>query len=116
LAATPRHPWKDHETTRAGWCRARTFDRRPGRGPITATAPHAHRARRASFPLLGEFEMYPRWRRHRSHQREPVQIIVAIGEQPLTAAEERRHLVDLHLVDQSSGKKLRGRLRPAGER
>jgi hypothetical protein len=55
-----------------------------------------------------------RWRADRPHELEAVQIVTEAIEKPLTAAEERRDEVDLHLVDEA-GRELCG-TRSAGER
>jgi len=52
----------------------------------------------------------------RSHELEPAQIIADAVEQPLTAADERRHEVDFHLIHESGRELLPGGIRSSGER
>src|SRR5215510_9414901 len=49
------------------------------------------------------------------HELEPMQLDDAI-EQPLTAAEERRHDADFHLVNEAGREKLLCGIRAAGQR
>ena len=54
------------------------------------------------------------WRNDRPREFEPVQIVADAIEQPLTAAEERRHHVDLHLVHEPGREILLCGTRSAG--
>ena len=54
-------------------------------------------------------------RRDGSHEFEPMQIAADVVEQPLTAAEQHWHDVQLHLVDETGPEILLGRLRSAGD-
>ena len=55
------------------------------------------------------------WRGDRPHELETVQIVTDALEKPLSAAEERWHQVDLHLIDEIGGEILLRRTRSAGE-
>src|SRR5439155_17120070 len=78
---------------------------RPGENP-----------RRTAVLAPCELEMRHLWRGDRPHELEPMQIIPDPIEQPLPAAEERRHEVDLHLVHEAGRQILLGGIRSAGER
>jgi hypothetical protein len=56
------------------------------------------------------------WRGERSYPLEPMQIVAEAIEQPLTAAEERGHEVDFHLIHQAGGEILLGGVRSTRER
>jgi len=52
---------------------------------------------RLPFQRLANLRCYL-WRGDRPHEFGPVQIVAYAIEQPLTAGEQRRHEVDLHLI------------------
>lgn len=72
------------------------------------------RDQRLSAPC--ELEVRYLWRGDRPHEIETVQLVADAIEQPLTAAEERRHQVDLHLVHETGRENLLWGARPAGKR
>ena len=61
--------------------------------------------------VLGEFEMNDPRRGNSVHQRQSVQIIAQAREEPLAAAKQHRHQVELHLVHQAGRQILLGGLR-----
>src|SRR5438132_3634746 len=78
------------------------------------TDSYGNSAREGSAPC--ELEMRDLRSGHGAHELEPVQIVPEPFEQPLAAAEQRRHEVDLHLVHQARRQILAGRVRSACQR
>jgi hypothetical protein len=68
--------------------------------------------------LSAPYELEVRYRRRgdRPHEIDTVKVVADTIEQPLTAAEERRHDVDLHLVHETGREILLCGPRPPGER
>lgn len=62
-----------------------------------------------------ELEVRHRWCRHRAHELQVMQIIPNVLEHPFAAAEQRRHEMDLHLIDEARREILLGGLGAARE-